>query len=331
MAKSGPLEIIEGFYLTYIINHFHQNGVLERLTGERDASEIAGEFGYDHELFDTLLDFAYQATDILIRNRSGNYLLNPKYQRYYSLGFQLDKFIASYGPSLVQLEQSLSSKTLGRQLVNRKAEARAYHTIGSPPNPLVVEIIQELKLHSLLDLGCGPATLLTELCEADQKFRAWGIDESAAMCKVARERVARAHLTKRIRIIHADARNLGTHLRPQIRQSIEALQSKGLFNELFRYGNEEAIKYLLRLKKWFPGRLLFIVDYYGKLTHVSTVAAKYRHTLIHDVIQAITAQGIPPSDLEGWGAVYDAADCSIEHAFEGDSQGIEWFVHLVRL
>jgi SAM-dependent methyltransferase len=331
MAKSGPLEIIEGFYLAHVINHFYQNGVLGRLTGERDASEIAGEFGYDLELFEALLDFAYQSTDILLRNRAGRYLLNPKYEHYYSLGFQFDKFIGSYGPALVQLEQSLRSKTLGRQLVNRKVEARAYHTIGSPPNPLVSEVIRELKLHSLLDLGCGPATLLTELCEADPTFRAWGIDESAAMCKVARERVARAKLSERIRIVHADARNLGTHLRPQVRQRIEALQSKGLFNELFRYGNEEAIKYLLRLKKWFPGRLLFIVDYYGKLTHVPNVAAKYRHTLIHDVIQVITAQGIPPSDLAGWRAVYEAADCSLEHAFEGDSQGIEWFVHLLRL
>lgn len=331
MAKRGPLEIIEGFYLAHIINHFHQDGVFQRLTGEQDEAEVAVEFGYDDELFKALLDFIYQTTNLLARNRSKHYLFNPKYQRYYFLGFQFDKFIGSYGPALAQLEQSLRSEKLGRPLVNRDVEARAYHTLGSPPNPLVIEIVQDLKLHSLIDLGCGPATLLTALCEADTTFKAWGIDESKEMCKVARERIANAHLTKRISIIHADARNLGKYIRLQVRQNIEALQSKGLFNELFRHGNDGAIKYLLKLKKWFPGRLLFIVDYYGKLTRVPNVRPKYRHTLIHDVIQVITAQGIPPSDLAGWVAVYTAAGCSIEHAFEGDSQGIEWFVHLVRL
>lgn len=331
MAKRGPLEIIEGFYLAHIVTHFYRQGIFAQLTGQRDVSDIAREFGYDEELFDALMDFLYQTTDILIRNRRGYYLINPKYEHYYFLGFQFDKFIGSYGPALAQLEQSLRSETLGRQLVNRQVEAAAYHTISSPPNPVVRQTIQDLKLHSLLDLGCGPATLLTELCELDPMFQAWGIDESAEMCKVARERIGKLHLTKRVRIIHGDARNLGSYFRPHIRQSIEALQSKGLFNELFRHGNEGAIKYLRKLKNWFPGRLLFIVDYYGKLTRVPNAGPKYRHTLIHDVIQVITAQGVPPSDLAGWAKVYDASGCSIEHAFEGDSQGIEWFVHLVRL
>jgi hypothetical protein len=331
MRKREPLEIIEGFYLAHIVYLFYQQQVFERLNGEREASEVAQEFRYDEELFEALLDFIYQATDLLIRSRSGRYVFNCKYQRYYSLGFQFDKFIGSYGPAFPKLAQSLRAEALGRRFVNREVEARAYNTLGSPPNPLVIQIVQDLKLRSLIDLGCGPATLLAELCGADPLFRAWGIDESAAMCKVARERIACAHLSKRIRIIHADARSLDTYLRPQVRQRIAALQSKGLFNELFRYSNKGAIKYLEKLKAWFPGRLLFIVDYYGKLTRHQNVAPKYRHTLIHDLIQVITAQGIPPADLAGWIEVYDAAGCSVEHAFEGQSQGIEWFVHLVRL
>lgn len=331
MAKSGPLEIIEGWYLAHVIYYFYQQGVFEQLTGERSVSTVAEELGYDTEVFEALLDFIHQATDLLRVTRSGHFLFNPKYEQYYFLGFQFDKFIGSYGPALTQLGQSLRSRTLGRKLVNREVEARAYHQISSPPNPLVIKIVRDRNLHSLLDLGCGPATLLTELCALDPEFRAVGIDESAAMCKVARERISEARLTNRIRIIHSDARKLGVHLKRDARQSIEALQSKGLFNELFRHGNEGAVNYLKKLKGWFPGRLLFIVDYYGKLTRVGGASPKYRHTLIHDVIQVITGQGVPPADLAGWDAVYEAADCSIEHAYEGDTNGIEWFVHLVRL
>lgn len=331
MAKRDSLEIVEGYYLAHIIYYFYQQGVFERLTGDRSILTVAEELGYDTELFEALLDFIHQTTDLLRLTRAGNFSFNPKYEQYYFFGFQFDKFIGSYGPTLIHLEQSLRSKTLGRQLVNREVEADAYHQIGSPPNPLVTKIVRDFNLHSLLDLGCGPATLLTELCAGDSEFRAVGIDESAAMCKVARGRILKAQLTNRIRIIHGDARKLGVYLKPEARQSIEALQSKGLFNELFRHGNEGAVNHLKKLKGWFPGRLLFIVDYYGKLTRISGAIPRYRHTLIHDVIQVITGQGVPPADLAGWDEVYEAADCSIEHAYEGDTDGIEWFVHLVRL
>lgn len=331
MAKRGTLEIIEGFYAAHIVYYFHRQGVFERLGAERTASEVALEFGYDPELFAALLCFLHQTTNLLKRNRSGNYSLKTNFHQYYFLGFQLDKFIGAYGPPLVDLEHSLRSETLGRQLINRTEQALAYGKIESPPTAVVIATVRERRLGSLLDLGCGPATLLTELCASDAAFHAWGIDQSKEMCKVARQRVVEAGLARRIRIINADAWNLATFLRPKVRSGIQALQSKGLLNELFGQGDKMAIEYLQKLKKLFPGRLLFVVDYYGKLTRVPRIQAKYRHTLIHDLIQVATAQGVPPADLAGWAAVYDAAGCSIEHAYEGDNQGIEWFVHLVKL
>jgi SAM-dependent methyltransferase len=195
----------------------------------------------------------------------------------------------------------------------------------------VTQLAKELKLKSILDLGCGPATMLTELCRGNPAFQGWGIDESGPMCKIARERIARAGLKKRVRILHGDARNLGNYIKPDLRRKIDALQCKGLFNELFRSGNSEAIQYLAKLKKWFPGKLLFVVDYCGKLTRVDAVPRKYQHTLIHDIIQFLSAQGVPPADLKGWAEIYEKAGCVMEHAVEGDNQGIEWFVHMVRL
>jgi hypothetical protein len=73
------------------------------------------------------------------------------------------------------------------------------------------------------------------------------------------------------------------------------------------------------------------VDYYGKLTRLKRVGLKYRHTQVHDLIQVLTAQGVPPRNLEGWTSIYRRAGCLFEHAYEGDSQGIEWFVHVVKL
>jgi SAM-dependent methyltransferase len=329
--KHDTLSIIEGFYLAEITYQFHKIGLLQSLTHDRSLKNLARQFRYDERALAAVLEFLYQSTDILVRNGTGRYLLKRKYRNFYFLGFQLEKFIGAYGPTVMKLGESLRSPRLGRGFVAREIEARAYRTIASPPNPVVLELAKKLKLKSILDLGCGPATLLTELCRRDSHCLGWGIDESAEMCRVARRRIGHAHLAARIRVVHGDARNLSRYFDRSVRTKIEALQSKGLFNELFRAGNSQAIRYLKKLKRWFPGKLLFVVDYYGKLTRVPNIKREYQHTLVHDLIQVLTAQGVPPANLKGWAALYGRAGCYLEHAYEGDSQGIEWFVHVVRL
>lgn len=331
MAKSDVLGVIEGFYLAQVLHHLHQRKILDRMKDWVAPAELAREQGYDPDLFEALLEFVYQATDILRKDRARRYALAPRYHRFYHLGFQLEKFIGTYGPVMARLDETLRRPDLGRGLADRAVEAQAYHTIGSPPNPVVLRIARERRLPSLLDLGCGPATLLTELGACDPGFQGWGVDAAAEMCAAARQRVAEAGLADRIRIVQADARQVAEVLSAPERASIAALHCKGLLDELFRSGSSEAVRFLIHLREGFPGRLLFVVDYYGKLTRVPRVKARHRHTMVHDVVQVTTAQGVPPADLTGWLEVYGEAGCSVEHAYEGESSGIQWFVHLVGL
>lgn len=331
MRKHEVLGTIEGFYAAQAAYQLHRAGLLRSLTRFRTVKELSKQFRYDERALKAVLEFLYYATDILLRRGSTSYSLSNKYREFYYLGFQLEKFIGAYSPTISRLEDSLRSRTLGRKLVLREVEAQAYLTIESPPSPVVLELSRKLKLRSLLDLGCGPATLLTELCRHDPCFHGWGIDESGAMCRVARKRIAHANLATRIRIVHGDARNLGQYFSRRVRRDIAAIQSKGLFNELFRDGDEAAITYLAALRTWFPGKLLFIVDYYGKLTRLMNVKRKYRHTMIHDLIQVLTAQGVPPPNRKQWASLYARSGCALQHVYEGDSQGIEWFVHVVKL
>lgn len=331
MAKSDLLEVIEGFYLAQVLHHLHRAKILDRMTDWIEPAEIAREHGYDPEVFEALLEFVYQATDILRKDRSRRYALAPRYHRFYRLGFQIEKFLGAYGPVMIHLDETLRRPDLGRGLADREVEAQAYHTIGSPPNPVVLQIARERRVPSLLDLGCGPATLLVELATGDSGFRGWGVDATPEMCAVARQRVAQAGVAERVRIVEGDARQVSGVLPSSERDSIAALHCKGLFDELFRSGSAGAVQLLTALRSAFPGRLLFVVDYYGKLTRVPRVGPRYRHTRVHDVVQVTTAQGVPPADLAGWLEVYGEAGCSVEHAYEGESSGIQWFVHLVNL
>ena len=330
-SKQAPLDIIEGFYSAQIAYHLHRSGLLERLSPVRSVKALAREFEYDETILTALLEFLYQSSDIILRHAANRYSVRRKYRTYYFLGFQLDKFIGAYGPAALRLEELLRSPTRGRTFVDRKAQAGAFFRIESPPNYVVEQLVRKLGIRSILDLGCGQAGLLTGLCQQDTSFRGWGIDENPTICRLARQKVLKAGLNNRIRIVCGDAQDIGTHFDGRIRNSVECLHSKDLLNELFGHGDLHAVRYLKRLKRYFSGKLLFVVDYYGKLTRAPYVARKYRHTLIHDLIQALSSQGIPPPDLKGWMRVYESAGCHLQHAYEGDDQGIEWFVHVLRL
>ena len=334
MASSrhrGPLEIAEGFYLSHIVYHLHRRNVLERLGGATTTAELADEYGYDPDLLGALLEFVRQRTDLLNRDISGRYSLNPAYVPYRRFGFHLDKLIGAYGPPLERLEESLRSPTLGRELVDRGMLAQAFCGLEAGGAGPAAQIIRDWNVSSLLDLGCGPGTLLLELASADSGFRGWGVDANAHVCAAAAERVASAGLAEAVRVIHADVRELGTHLDSHARGQIEALHGGSVLNEFFGSGASDAVDFVESLRGLFPGRLLFVSDYYGKLGVRRRVKAAHMHTLLQDVAQMVSEQGVPPPDLAGWAEIYEDAGSTLVHAYEGDHGGISWFIHVVRL
>ena len=329
--KPDLLAAVAGFYVSHIAAHFQAAGLFAHLRETARADDLAARYGYDRELLAGLLEFLYHESDLL--ERDGDcYRVAPHYDSDYSLEFAVDKYVRAYGDCFADLEQSLRGAELGRPRVRRDIEAAAYHRIQSPPNPVVMEIVERDGIRSLLDLGCGPATMLRQLAQSNPDFTGWGIDENRHMCTAARRAAKAEGVGDRVRIFHGDARTIGRRMTARQRASVQALQSKGLMNELFRNGSSDAAAaYLRSLNPLFPGRILYVVDYYGALTRLREFDPKYRHTALHDLIQLVTAQGVPPPDLEGWNAVYDEGECAIEHAYEGDSKGIRWFVHVVRL
>lgn len=328
--KASVLDAIEGYYLASTLNHLHRVGLLEQLRNGSTVERLGCHFGYAPDLLAALLEFLVQRTDLVTRS-GDEYRLAETFADEYFLGFQLDKFIGGYGPAITSLEESLRREDRGCSLVNRVVESEAYGRFGPPPNPVVLAIMQTLASRSMLDIGCGPATTLTALAERDGAFRGWGVDVVDSMCDAARARIRRFGFEDRIKIINGDGRDLGTVLPADLREQVEAIQCKSVVNEFFGRGDSGAVAFLRNLGALFPERLLFNVDYYGKLGRVDAIPSQYRHTMVHDVIQALTGQGVPPERKEEWLPIYEAAGVRLEHVFEGDDSGIEWFVHVVKL
>lgn len=331
MGKLGLLDVVEGHYVSHIVLELYRSGVFERLLEDIDSREIARDLGYDETAFFSMLEYLRKATDLVVRHKPRRYGLNPKYASHDRFGFFIDKFLGAYGPPIESLNETLRSPTLGRNFVNEASLTRAFERLENPGVKGIAGLIREAGFRSLLDLGCGPGTLLRELASADLSFRGWGVDSSATMCATAVGLVSQDGLSRRVRIIRSDVLNLHAHIAARDRRKIDALHARSLLNEFFRSGTREAVLLLKALKRLFEGRQLFVVDYYGKLDRLRDFPLRYRHTLIHDVAQVVSAQGTPPASLRDWAQLYREAGCDVVHAYEGENEGIEWFIHHVQL
>jgi len=330
MSKRSALGVVEGYYVAQAVLALHRGGVLKMLEAGRTAAQVAADADYDVEAATAVLEFVYLNTDLLVRAGNREYRLAPKYGAYRALGFHLDKFLGAYGQPMARLEDALRSPRQGRRLVDRKQLAEAFSRAQPDGLGALVEIVRGTGARSLLDLGCGTAALLRQLCRGDAGFRGWGVEVDREMCAVAVERIRAAGLQRQLRIIRGDARELDRSFSAAQRKRVDALLGGSLLNELCRGGGAPAVKFLTRLRRLFPGRPLLVLDYYGRLGR-GRARPRHRQTLLQDLVQAVTGQGVPPADLAGWRALYLRAGCELVKAYEGEAAGIEWFLHVVEL
>lgn len=330
MPRRSPLDLVEGFYTSQAVWALHRLGALRSLEDTTDISDLAEQLNCDEHLFSALIDYVYHTTDLLIREGT-RYHLSPTHRANSDLGFHIDKFLGAYGPAIADVIDVLADPTKGPTLRDGAALARAFIQLAPQSPSLTGQLLQAWRIPSLLDLGCGTGNLLIELAQSDLEFHGWGVDSSSDMVTTATEHIRHAGLSARIQIAHGDVRALNRSAVLQSREAIRALYARSVINEFFADRGRSAVDILLNLKRLFPGRRLFIEDYYGRLTHNRPVNPAHQHTLLQDLAQAVSGQGIPPPDLPGWAQVYEAAGCDFVKAYEGDNNGVAWFIHVLHL
>jgi len=121
--------------------------------------------------------------------------------------------VGGYGPVFQQAAGILSGKQVyGRdvsrddvRVVTGSALAARRHV-----SPYIYRIVDRLHatcgLRRIVDVGCGNAQFLVELCHRHADLSAVGVDISAAACELAAENVRRAQLAERITISCANFR-----------------------------------------------------------------------------------------------------------------------------
>jgi hypothetical protein len=330
--RSDLFSVLQGYFCGALITKLHQLGILNRLSGKGTSLEgIADECGIDPQVLESLLEYLYQSCDLITKS-DGHYHLAQNYQSYIHLGFHCDKFIGAYAPVIQHLEQVLDSKKIASpyQFVDTAALGRAFDSIDFHAHPMVA-LLQHWNVHSLLDLGCSSGLFLEELCRQDPTFLGWGIDQNAYSFERVQQRLANSSHAKRMRIHQGRVSEIEVLLSDRERQQIDCLYGSSIMNEFFGSGSQSAIDFLAYLRSLFPDRLFFIVDYYGQLLKVTQINSEKVHTLLQDLVQVLSGQGVPPVNHQEWLKIYQAAGCKVMQIYESGSTDMETFVHVIRL
>ncbi|KAL6059019.1 hypothetical protein QOT17_014430 [Balamuthia mandrillaris] len=327
------------------------------------AEELASALGYDQNVFSGLLQFVAARTDILQAitlptNDGVRYRLHPKYAHYPALGHPLDKFIGAYGHLLDDLESVLRSDTLGKhRIVNDAMLCQSFDKLPVPSlatNDSSISLIASNGYKRVLDLGCGAANLLVGAANDVEGLQGWGVDVSHDMCEAARKKVEKHGLCHRIQIIEGDVRSIDELLSEEEAKQMDIVFGGSILNEFFHPDDAQAVAFLQKVRKLCPHAVFLNADYYGSLrinnnnnsdegeeeadekTNKAKEASSRgenervggKETMLHDVLQCISGQGVPPTTREGWESVYHRAGYRVHERYEWPQHSISSFLHL---
>jgi SAM-dependent methyltransferase len=321
-ARSG-FDLAEAFHLAQAVATLHEMDILDALAARpQTAKALAARHRLDPGVLGATLEYVAARTDIL-RRKGRAFAATPRYD--VEARFLIDLYLGAFRPNAIRLRDVLRNARVGVAAVDRDRHARAFERAAGAGERPMAGVIRSLGLGCVLDLGCGAGDLLVQLAALDRGFTGVGIEQNPRLCRIARARVRGAGLGRRIRVVHGDARRLKALLPTGLRDRIAGVTACQVANEMFRSGGSAAVAWLRTIRRVLPGRPVVVNDYYGRLGTGSRGAD--RQTLLHDYVQVVSGQGVPPATRRGWQSIYRQAGYRLAHVIE--DRATTQFIHVI--
>jgi len=302
-------ELAEAFHLAYAADFVVANDLID--DNDRSGDELAARANVDPLVVSRLLELLALRTDLVVQGPKG-------FRKGAGLGRAaralINQYVGAYGPNAAALPEILASVARGRDLVNRERYALAFRDVSGAGVALLPDLLRKLNLGTTLDLGCGTGQLLVEMARGDPRFRGFGLDINPAMVRAARQRLDTNDVADGgVRFFVGDASDPATGIPQEVLEETQVVVTASLLNEFFHPDASPAIRCLQALRTTMPGRVLVVADYYGSLGYVPDPSPQQA---LHDWVQLLSSQGVPPPDLSGWEYVYREAGCALVYAIE---------------
>ncbi len=248
-----------GYVVTHVLNAVVTSGLAGALTHEGATSEsVAERLGFDPSITRAVLEFL--VTEGLAVQESGHYWTTELLADIRSHEGWLTLFCGGYGDVFAHIPDALRTGPIPQRR-NIGEVSRASCAISAHDSiPLVLGHVNRFRPHAKLvvDVGCGNAQYLVDLCTALPSIRAIGVEGNTVSTAGAEALVARMGLTDRVSVVCEDA----VHF-------LSSASSKGadvfvfafLLHELLGTYGEEAVRLLLTtLAKEHPRALVIVVE-----------------------------------------------------------------------
>jgi SAM-dependent methyltransferase len=296
--------IRNGYVLAQIYYAWSRTGVLSALrrAGKAGASaqELAAAAGVSERLLAPTLYYVTYADGVL-RKEGELYALTDQGAAYLEASFEnsLLAFVGAYGCVLQELEPSLRGERVYGVDFERRGDLLALASFGATRGnfPFIVETMRRQGIRYVVDLGCGAAGVLIEMCRLDEGLRGLGIDISPAAIEQARARVKQAGLSDRIELVVGDVAEVDGWGRALELPEAAALHCTGVLHEFLRDGEEAVVRLFQRMREAFPKRLFFMGEFNGRTeADYRALGERLERTKdlwYQDLIHPLTKQGMP--------------------------------------
>lgn len=302
--RVGWQGIISGYYTTRTMQALFNVGFFDEMqrAGRVDAAAFADQHDLDPYILERLAESLYalrildKAGSAYVLDDKGKVLVDVAHGWFDSAYGYEDLFHALEG--MLRKEQQYGSD------VNRRAPNIARGT-GNMEKliyfPLAIDMIDALGARHVLDLGCGDAIFLRELCAQRAHVTGYGLDIAADTIAEGQAAVREAGLSARIHLFVEDVTRV-----EQLPAPLEQIEVATIFfvlHELLYQGFETAVDFLKSYRSHFPGVPLIVFE----AVKPSTETMRKRPGMaVHYFLQHELSQQRPVSQAE-WRQLFRAA------------------------
>ncbi len=259
--RVGGDEFIRGFFATPTIIALLNVGFFDTLLKERrvNIQSFASEQGLNLDILKPLCEYLYE---IKALDKEGmSYTFGPTGQMLAEMVRGSFYSAAAYSPVFFNLEPLLRGQsTYGEDIKRDTAMAAAGSgAVGKLfMFPIVQELLNRNGFTKVLDLGCGDAAFLVDLCKADPGVTGYGIDLSAEAIADGCRNATQENVQDRIHLVAEDMFKLDS-VAEQFK-SVQAATSFFVLHEFLRNGRGRVVEFFKTFREAFPGTSLIICE-----------------------------------------------------------------------
>lgn len=275
------------------------------------VKEFAAAGGLDPIVLESLCAYLYELK--ILRKDQKGYALEPLGELFAGVLSGLFDLTYAYEDLLHGLEPLLRGQATYGHDIHRDTHLMARGT-GNGGRlftfPLAAKLIEENGFHHPLDVACGDAAFLIDVCQRNPSIVAYGLDIATDVIEDGRKRVTEEGLDARIHLVVEDVFNV--HRVVDQLPGVDVVTSFYGMQEFWSLGRDRLLALIAEFRQTFPGVAFLICE----IPRYSPDELRRRPggILEYQLFHALTGQHL--ATREEWNALWrDAGFTRIEEKY----------------